>query len=395
MHPGEQQQRGLLYTPREIAQQPYTWQATLALFLQHRGTITAFLEAAGLRHPPAERPTVLLIGAGTSDYIGHALAPLLRQSWGCEVFACPSTELLLNLEQHCLPGRRYIFVSFSRSGDSPEALAVLARALAEYPAIAHLVITCNAAASIIRLSQSAALSCALVLDDAANDRGLAMTSSFTNMVVLGHCLAHAWFPEPYLATHARMVAAAHSLLQTAADAADRIAHSIAARPLPRACFLGSGPLLSVARESALKVLELTAGQVKTMAETVLGLRHGPMAALDPETLLVCFASGTTWKALYARDLLTELGAKAITAQRIVLGPSLDPAGLSHCADIFLPIEGDVPDLYRPALDVLFGQLLGLYLSVAHGLTPDAPSPAGVISRVVPPFQIHPASQPTG
>ena len=31
---------------------------------------------------------------------------------------------------------------------------------------------------------------AVALDDAVNDRGLAMTSSFSNMVVFGQCLAH-------------------------------------------------------------------------------------------------------------------------------------------------------------------------------------------------------------
>ena len=31
---------------------------------------------------------------------------------------------------------------------------------------------------------------ALVLDDAVNDRGLAMTSSFTNMVLAGQCVGH-------------------------------------------------------------------------------------------------------------------------------------------------------------------------------------------------------------
>ncbi len=47
----------------------------------------------------------------------------------------------------------------------------------------------------------------------------------------------------------------------------------------------------------------------------------------------------------------------------------------------------IDDLYRPALDVIVGQLMGLYSSVAAGLRPDAPSPGTVISRVVQEFQI--------
>jgi tagatose-6-phosphate ketose/aldose isomerase len=40
------------------------------------------------------------------------------------------------------------------------------------------------------------------------------------------------------------------------------------------------------------MLEMTAGRIPTMAETCLGLRHGPMCVVDRETLVVCFlASG--------------------------------------------------------------------------------------------------------
>jgi tagatose-6-phosphate ketose/aldose isomerase len=47
----------------------------------------------------------------------------------------------------------------------------------------------------------------------------------------------------------------------------------------------------MARESALKVLELTAGKTLTMTESVLGLRQGPMASRDQGTLFVMFAFG--------------------------------------------------------------------------------------------------------
>ena len=59
-----------------------------------------------------------------------------------------------------------------------------------------------------------------------------------------------------------------------------------------------------------------------------------------------------------------------------------------CCDRYLAIPGNVPDLYRPPVDVLFGQLLGLYFSLAHDLKPDAPSPCGVIQRVVGEFDIY-------
>ena len=50
--------------------------------------------------------------------------------------------------------------------------------------------------------------------------------------------------------------------------------------LERIVYLGSGALAGLARESALKVLELTAGQVVGFSDSALGFRHGPKAVLD-------------------------------------------------------------------------------------------------------------------
>jgi tagatose-6-phosphate ketose/aldose isomerase len=114
------------------------------------------------------------------------------------------------------------------------------------------------------ICKQAARACVVVLDDAVNDRSLAMTSSFTNMVVMGQCLANAWSIEEYSEVVAQLVRAGHSLLSRAAEEAERIA----SRGFSRVCFIGTGALASVAKESALKVLEMTAGQVQAMSETV-------------------------------------------------------------------------------------------------------------------------------
>ena len=132
---------------------------------------------------------------------------------------------------------------------------------------------------------------------------------------------------------------------------------------------------------------MTAGRTKTMAESVLGLRHGPMAALDKETLLLCFASSDMRRQKYEADLLEEVGKKDIVARCVVVGP-LRPTRLSEYSDQYLAVEGSIPDLYRPPVDVMLGQLLGLYSSLAYGLKPDTPSPRGVISRVVGEFRIY-------
>jgi tagatose-6-phosphate ketose/aldose isomerase len=261
----EQKARGLLFTPREIAQQPATWETTFQIFWQHQERICSFLEEAGVRDKLEVRPMVMLIGAGTSDYIGHALELLLRQKWSCEVSVCASTDLLPNLEEYVVPGRRYLWISFSRSGDSPEGVAVMEQAIQQYPMISQPVVTCNAQARMIAICKKAEQSCVVVLDDAVNDRSLAMTSSFTNMIVMGQCLAHAWSLEEYSSIVERLVGGGRRSLLNAEKEAER-AVSLG---FSRVCMVGTGSFASVAKESALKVLEMTAGQVKTMSETVL------------------------------------------------------------------------------------------------------------------------------
>jgi tagatose-6-phosphate ketose/aldose isomerase len=380
----ERKARGLFFTPREIAQQPETWGTTLGIFKQHQRRICAFLDGVGVREELVERPVVMLIGAGTSDYIGQALELLIRQKWGCEVSTVASTDLLPNLAEYVVPGRKYLWISFSRSGDSPEGVAVLEQAIQLYPEVAHLVVTCNAEARMAEICKGSKRACVVVLDDAVNDRSLAMTSSFTNMVVMGQCLANAWSIEEYTQVVAQLVEAGEHLLLRASAEAERIA----SRGFTRVCFIGGGALTSVAKESALKVLEMTAGQVQAMSETVLGLRHGPMAALDTQTLFVCFVSGDERRAKYASDLLREIGEKGIVGERVAVGTAAARAEIAPHCDSYVAVDDAIDDAYRPVVDVIFGQMLGLYCSVAHELKPDSPSPDGVINRVVQKFRIY-------
>jgi tagatose-6-phosphate ketose/aldose isomerase len=374
----ERAERGLVHTPKEIAQQPATWASTFALFQERSVEIRKFLSRAGIGENSDRRPIVFLVGAGTSDYIGRSLVEVLRRMWQTEVVAVPSTDLLTHMAQHLVPGQTYIWISFSRSGDSPEGVAVLERAL-KYSNIHHLIVTCNQNGRILKLGSGQELALGICLPDEVNDRGLAMTSSFSNMVVFGQCLAHASDPDEYEATLQRIIAAGKSFVPAAADCAALLAAS----SYSKVCFVGSGPLAAVARESALKLLELTAGETQTMWESSLGLRHGPMAALKPDDLFVCFLSSDDRVQKYELDLLSEIGRKELVSARVVVGGT-QKANVNGLAEHYLApgIPSALPDEYRPPVDVIFGQLLGLFSSMRWNLKPDCPSPTGAISRVV-------------
>jgi tagatose-6-phosphate ketose/aldose isomerase len=77
---GRKRELGIEHTPREIAQQPKTWQSTLALYKRLQPELQAFLR----KH--AGRP-LLLVGAGTSDFVGRSVERLLERCWQTPVRA--------------------------------------------------------------------------------------------------------------------------------------------------------------------------------------------------------------------------------------------------------------------------------------------------------------------
>jgi tagatose-6-phosphate ketose/aldose isomerase len=130
---------------------------------------------------------------------------------------------------------------------------------------------------------------------------------------------------------------------------------------------------------------MSAGQVITMSESVLGLRHGPMAALNAETLVVCYLSSDPRVRPYEEDLLREIGQKQLVSTRVAVAEN---AGSADLAEQWLVHPLGVDDEYRGPVDVMFGQLLGLFFSLRFDLKPDTPSPTGAITRVVHRINIH-------
>jgi tagatose-6-phosphate ketose/aldose isomerase len=369
----QKQAVGLADTPREIHQQPETWRGTLQQLEAAHDSVAVMLREAGLF--PGGPAEAILAGAGSSAYIGESLSTMLQQGWGVNVRSLPSTDLLASLGDFIRPESRYAMLSFSRSGESSEGIALLQLARLLFPEqIRHIVITCNASGAMARVPDVFPI----VLADAVNDRGLAMTSSFTNMVIAGQYLAHIHCPQVYRSLLNSMAEMGERLLPKAADTAARLAE----QGFQRVCFLGSGALQAVARESALKVLELNAGRIPTMSESFLGLRHGPMSFLNRETLVCAFLSGEEPRFLYERDLLREIHTKRLAGDLLLVTPR-DRAELRETGGRVLNLGApqDFPDACRPPVDVIVGQLLALFFSIQNGIPSDSPS-SGAISRVV-------------
>src|ERR1700682_1651103 len=67
------ERQGALWTAREIAQQPASWERTLILMRERESQVSAFLEPLLARR----ELRIILTGAGSSSFIGECLAPNL------------------------------------------------------------------------------------------------------------------------------------------------------------------------------------------------------------------------------------------------------------------------------------------------------------------------------
>jgi tagatose-6-phosphate ketose/aldose isomerase len=374
--PAEQQACGYADTLREILQQPTTWLGTADLLCQ--SSLREQLQAA-----LAPRPShIVLTGSGSSMYIGECLAPSLQLGLGIPTQAIAAGSLLTHWRSVLPPGAG-LLISLARSGDSPESSGVVDRLLADAPDYRHLVITCNASGKLVTSYRNDPRVTVLVLDERTNDRSLVMTSSFTNLLLAGFGLAPREGHDAIAAVN-RLARSVQHVFDGQADALAAVARS----EFSNVVYLGSGGALGAAHESALKMLEMSGGAVVTMAETYLGLRHGPMSSLDEQSLVVGFLSQDPAVRAYELDLLRELSRKQLGMTRVLVGEGI-PADVLGPNDVAVELAGiDATDDALPLLaDVAVGQLLAFFRCLELGGKPDTPS-QGVLTRVVEHFPMH-------
>lgn len=311
---------------------------------------------------------IMLTGAGTSFYAAAAIAA----AWP-RASAVASTDLLVDAKR-LLNDDIDVLISVARSGNSPESVSTVERVHSVRPRVRHYALTCNSSGA---LAQSPFVE-SIVLDPRTEDQSLAMTGSFSNLVVAGLALAN---PSGL----AEVVAIAS---RNAEDLFERINASIlrvAAAVKNRIVLLSSSPLFPWAREGSLKATEMAGGRFPVLAETYLGLRHGPMAYLQSDTVVLCLLSNQANRRNYELDLVRELNAKGL-GHVVSIGARPEEASLFH--DFVDAVSPAAADQLRTAFEIMGPQLLGYHLGLAAGLDPDNPSPEGVINRVVQGVKIY-------
>lgn len=377
------QQTMSTFTLTEIYQQPATWKKTCDQIRAHKDELKAFIDQVITR----EDFDVILTGAGTSEFVGNALFPALTGKLNYKVKSYGTTDIVATPEAYLSRTKPTLLISFGRSGNSPESVGAIDAAEAVCDNIWHLFVTCNKDGALSKRAATTGNCYAINLTDETHDQSFAMTSSFSNMYLATYLCFHLDCLDETIAKVEKIMAAGQSFLDGKYGIAQQIVNEY---DFNRIVYLGSNCLKGIAQESALKMLELTAGHVVTMYDTPLGFRHGPKSIIDDNTITVVYLSDDAYTRQYEVDLIKEMSGQR-KGNKIVAVMSAADEAVSALVDY--TVVYDLADKNESALlgldDILFAQTLAVLKSLSMGITPDNPCPTGEVNRVVKGVTLYP------
>lgn len=363
-------------TFQESMAQPDIWRAWAEPLTVYSDAISEWLAAR-------DHEEVWFCGAGTSAFIGDTLCSHLnRPDARTRYRSIPSTDLVSCPGSYIVTDKRILVVSFGRSGDSSETIGTMDLLDTHMPQADRLHFTCNPDGALARRRPTGTGEYKIVLLPAiTNDRGFAMTSSYSTMLLSALACLDSKMPLPVTEALEMLAAAGERLLRDALALVEGNAQ------LPsRAVYLGSGSLTASARESALKVLELTHGKIPTLWDSTLGFRHGPKAVVDDETRVYILVSCDPQTRRYDLDAANEIRAQFGSDAAVVLG--------AREAGVDLVVPTIVNDAWTSVLYVLVAQINAISWSDALGVNVDNPFAEGNLSRVVAGVTLYPFTSET-
>ena len=369
-------------TAKEITQQPQTWRKTLQLVQTNKNRIQDFLNQLG------ELGTfdIIFMGAGTSEYIGNSLVHYLNKISHFNARSVASTDMILNPELYVNPNKNTLFISYGRSGNSPESVGSVNAANTATKNAYHLFITCNKDGALAKLAYGNNRILALELPEETNDLGFAMTSSFTNMLlatVLCFNLDQLNLYED------KINGLANSVEDNLLDHAEYLREVVDEFDFERIIYLGSACMKGFSQESSLKVLELTQGRVSTLFDTLTGFRHGPKSFINQKSLIVAYLSDDDLTRKYEIDLINELKSQQKGYKILVINHKdvdIKTDYNIHCAYNELPME-----LVGLKM-IVIAHMIAFFKSLSLGITVDNPCPTGEVNRVVTGVTIYPVER---
>lgn len=372
-----------LNTAKEIIQQPDTWRESVKNLIKNKIEIKSFIDSFLSK----KEFRIILTGAGTSAFAGEVCEPYLTSLLNKRVEAIATTDLVASPKSYFIKDIPTLLVSFARSGNSPESVHAVNLASQLVDDLYQIVITCNENGKLAKNTVNDEKSLLLLMPPQTNDLGFAMTSSFTTMVLNAMAVFNINNIENFSSDVDKLSNSVNDFIENNIEKVT----SLANEDFERIVYLGSSTSKGIARESALKVLELTAGKVNASYDTPLGFRHGPKSVVDDKTVSVIYISNDEYTRKYDLDLAKEMLAHKKNDKVVIVGDNIEEDILNK-ADYVFNVENinyNVENkVLLPLQQIIFGQMLSLLKSVNLGITPDNPCPTGEVNRVVQGVILH-------
>lgn len=372
-----------LNTAKEIIQQPDTWRESVKNLIKNKIEIKSFIDSFLSK----KEFRIILTGAGTSAFAGEVCEPYLTSLLNKRVEAIATTDLVASPKSYFIKDMPTLLVSFARSGNSPESVHAVNLANQLVDDLYQVVITCNENGKLAKNTVNDEKSLLLLMPPQTNDLGFAMTSSFTTMVLNAMAVFNINNIENFSSDVDKLSNSVNDFIENNIEKVT----SLANEDFERIVYLGSSTSKGIARESALKVLELTAGKVNASYDTPLGFRHGPKSVVDDETVSVIYISNDEYTRKYDLDLAKEMLAHKKNDKVVIVGDNIEEDILNKADYVFnveninYTVENEV---LLPLQQIIFGQMLSFLKSVNLGITPDNPCPTGEVNRVVQGVILH-------
>lgn len=371
------------FTIHEIYQQPATWRKTCAQLAACKDELQKFIDQV-VKAPDFD---IVLTGAGTSEFVGNSLYHALNKKYDFKVKSYASTDIVPNPEDTLSRTKPTLLVNFGRSGNSPESVGNVEAAEVVCQNIYHLFVTCNSEGALSKLADKHDNCFALNLTPETHDKSFAMTSSYSNMYLATYLALNLDRLEQITAAVEKICVSGEKFLN---DQYASVAKIVADFDFDRIVYLGNIALKGVAQESALKMLELTAGKVATMYDSQLGFRHGPKSIINDTTLTVAYLSDDDYRRRYELDLIKEMAGQR-KGNKIAVVYNKACAEAEELADytVQFQVGQEMENIMLGLNFIMFAQTLAVMKSLSMGITPDNPCPTGEVNRVVKGVTLYP------
>ena len=371
------------WTVKEIYQQPATWEKTCRQIMEHKDEIQKFIDQVITK----DDFDVILTGAGTSEFVGNALFPHLTRLLNYKAKSYGTTDIVATPEAYLSRTKPTLLISFGRSGNSPESIGAVDAAESVCDNLYHLFVTCNKDGALSKRAETTDHCYAINLTPETHDQSFAMTSSFSNIYLATYLCFHLNELDKVVDEVRKIAAAGQSFLDNKYSIPQTIVNEY---DFNRIVYLGSNTLKGTSQESALKMLELTAGRVVTMYDTPLGFRHGPKSIIDDNTLTVVYLSDDAYTRQYEVDLIKEMSGQRKGNKIVAVMNKADDA-VAALVDYTVTFDlEETHENVQLGLDyILFAQTLAVLKSLSMSITPDNPCPTGEVNRVVKGVTLYP------